>query len=217
MMAAPDHDAQRQLLHDCWTKKRGAWDQFVAQYARLIYYSIQRTCRLKSYPATPEEIEDLFNEVFVQILKDDCKKLRQYRGDRGCTVATWLRTITTRQVLDHIRRSGRAYLRVDFEALGEENISRASLGDPVTSPEEILLAQEQEEVVAQAIAELNGEDRRFVELYYLRELSPEEVARALRVTVSTVYSRVNRLKSKIGEQIQARARSRASRDARKPG
>jgi len=215
-MPATDQEAHKRLLRDCWAKKRGAWEQFVAQYSRLIYYSIQRTCRLKSYPATPEEIEDLFNEVFVQILKDDCRKLRQYRGDRGCTVATWLRTITARHVLDHIRKSGRSYLRVEFAAEAEESLSNGTLREPALSPEEILLGQEQEEVVAQAIAELNGEDRRFIELYYLRELPPEEVARALRVTVSTVYSRVNRLKSKIGEQIQARAASRSSRDARKP-
>jgi RNA polymerase sigma factor (sigma-70 family) len=218
-MALTDLDAQRQLLHDCWSKKRGAWEEFVAQYSRLIYYSIQRTCRLKSYPVTPEELEDLFNEVFVQILKEDCKKLRQYRGDRGCSVATWLRTIAGRHVLDHIRRSGRSYLRVDFESEADEALANSSLLPPsgVNSPEEALLAREQEEVVAQAVSELSGEDRRFIELYYLQELSPEEVARALRVTVSTVYSRVNRLKSKISEQIQARASSRALRDARKPG
>ena len=207
-MASTDQDAQRQLLRNCWAKKRGAWEEFVSQYSRLIYYSIQRTCRLKSYPVTPEELEDLFNEVFVLILKDDCKKLRQYRGDRGCSVATWLRTITGRHVLDHIRRSGRAYLRVDFEAEAEAGAGESSLAPAsgVMSPEEALLAREQEEVVAQAVSELSGEDRRFIELYYLQELSPEEVARSLRVTVSTVYSRVNRLKSKISEQIQKRAR-----------
>jgi RNA polymerase sigma factor (sigma-70 family) len=207
-MTATDQDAQRQLLHDCWSKKRGAWEEFVSQYSRLIYYSIHRTCRLKSYPVTPEELEDLFNEVFVLILKEDCKKLRQYRGDRGCSVATWLRTITTRHVLDHIRRSGRSYLRVDFEAEAEEGLVSGSLvpSSGGMSPEEILLFKEREEVVARAVSELSGEDRRFIELYYLQELSPEEVARALRVTVSTVYSRVNRLKSKISEQIQDRAR-----------
>jgi len=205
-MAQTDHDAQKQLLKDCWAKKRGAWEQFVSQYSKLIYYSIQRTCRLKSYPVTPEELEDLFGGIYVLIIKDDCKKLRQYRGDRGCSVATWLRTISTRHVLDHIRRSGRTYLRVDFSAEAEESQLEGLAQEIIMSPEELLLAQEEEKVVAQAISELNPEDRRFVELYYLHELPPEEVARALRVTVSTVYSRVNRLKSKISKQIQKHAR-----------
>jgi len=205
-MAPPDHDAQKQLLIDCWNKKRGAWEAFVAQYSRLIYYSIQRACQLKSYPVTPEELEDLFHEIFELLIKDDCKKLRQYRGDRGCSVATWLRTIATRHVLDHIRRSGRTYLRVDFEAESEEALAESSLQEPALSPEEMLLIKEREEIVSQAIAELSEEDRRFVELYYLKELPPEDVAQALRVTVSTVYSRVSRLKSKISEKIQKGAR-----------
>ncbi|OGP55725.1 MAG: hypothetical protein A2V67_13380 [Deltaproteobacteria bacterium RBG_13_61_14] len=205
-MAPPDHDAQKQLLIDCWNKKRGAWEAFVAQYSRLIYYSIQRASQMKSYPVTPEELEDLFNEIFELLIRDDCKKLRQYRGDRGCSVATWLRTIATRHVLDHIRRSGRTYLRVDFEAESEAAVMESSLQEPALSPEEMLLIKEREEIVAQAIAELSEDDRRFVELYYLKELPPEDVAQALRVTVSTVYSRVNRLKSKISEKIQKGAR-----------
>lgn len=203
-MTELDHDAQKQLLADCWAKKKGAWEKFLGQYSRLIYYSISRTCRMKSYPATPEEIEDLFNDFFVQILKDDCRKLRQFRGERGCSAATWLRTMAVRQVLDHIRRSGRTYLRVDFEA--EEEATEGMFGEPVPSPEEILLAREREHVVARAIAELSEDDRRFVELYYAREMAPEDIARSLRVTVSTVYSKVNRLKSKIGDQIAGNAR-----------
>lgn len=179
----------------------------MSRYSRLIYYSIQRTSQIKSYPLTPEELEDLFHEIFELLLRDDCKKLRQYRGDRGCTVATWLRTIAVRHVLDHIRRSGRPYLRVDFEAEAEAAaVAESSLQGPALSPEEMLLVKEREELVSQAIAELSEEDRRFVELYYLRELSPEDVARALRVTVSTVYSRVNRLKAKISEKLQTGAR-----------
>jgi len=204
-MAPTDQDP-KQLLDDCWNKKRGAWEQFVSQYNRLIYYSIQRTCQLKSYPVTPEEAEDLFSEVFFSLVKDDCKKLRQYRGDRGCTLATWLRTIATRQVLDHIRRSGRIYLRVDFQAETEELAADPALVEPAKNPEETALAKEREELVGRAISELTVEDRRFIELYYVKELPPEEVARALRVTVSTVYSKVNRLKSKIGDQLEQHAR-----------
>ena len=201
-----DHADQKQLLIDCWNKRRGAWEKFVAQYSRLIYYSIQRASQIKSYPVTPDEVEDLFHEIFELLIRDDCKKLRQFRGDRGCTVATWLRTIATRHVLDHVRRSGRTYLRVDFESESEEVLRESSMQDPALTPEEMLLIKEREEIVGQAIAELSEDDRRFVELYYLRELPPEDVAQALRVTVSTVYSRVNRLKSKISEKIEKGAR-----------
>ena len=84
---------EKKLIADCCSGKRGSWERFVEQYSRLIYYSIQRTCQIKSFHLPQGELEDIYNDIFVSFIKDDCKKLRQYRGDNGCSVASWIRTI----------------------------------------------------------------------------------------------------------------------------
>src|SRR4030042_2002536 len=52
---------ERGLLTACCRREAGAWERFLAQYSRLIYYSIHRTCLLRHYQAAPDEVADLFN------------------------------------------------------------------------------------------------------------------------------------------------------------
>ncbi|HEX4459473.1 MAG TPA: ECF-type sigma factor, partial [Polyangia bacterium] len=47
------------------------------------------------------------------------------------------------------------------------------------------------------LADFSERDRRFVELYYGAGLLPEEVATAMNISVKTVYSKKNKLRSKL--------------------
>jgi len=44
--------------------------------------------------AATEAVNDLFQDFFVAIVRDDFKKLRDFRGERGCTLASWLRLVS---------------------------------------------------------------------------------------------------------------------------
>lgn len=195
-----DSRPERVLLQDCCRKKSGAWEQFLIRYNKLIYYSIHRTCGARYYHPEPEEIEDLFNDVLVHFIKDDFKKLRLYRGDEGCTVATWIRTVTVRYTIDYLRARSRNYELMDIE--GEGVGQEVSLANPVARPDEIFEQREEDRRLREAIASLPENDRYFIELYYGRGLSPEQTARTLGLSIKTVYSRVNRLKAKIVEGIE---------------
>jgi len=195
---------ERALLRDCCCQKQGAWEQFLARYNKLIYYSIHRTCTARHYYAEPDEIEDLFCEVLVHFIKDDFKKLRLYRGDEGCSVATWLRTITVRYTIDYLRSRARQQERVDID--GEEIGLEVSLKNPVSQPDQVFEEREEDRLMSAAIAALPENDRYFIELYYGRGLSPDQTAKTLGLSTKSVYSRVNRLKAKIGEEIEKLAR-----------
>ena len=47
------------------------------------------------------------------------------------------------------------------------------------------------------LADFSERDRRFVELYYGAGLLPEEVAAAMNISVKTVYSKKNKLRTKL--------------------
>lgn len=189
----------RALILECCDRRPGSWERFLSQYSKLIYYSIHRTFNLKHYRSTPEEIEDLFSDTLVHFIKDDCKKLRQFRGDEGCTVATWIRTVTVRFIIDYLRQQARGKPMVSIE--GDDIAMEISLANPVTRPDQALDEREEERLFSAAVAALGENDRYFIELYYTRGLSPDEVAALMKISVKTVYSRINRIKTKLQEEI----------------
>lgn len=197
-------DDERALLRKCCSGQAGAWDQFLARYNKLIYYSIHRTCAGRHYSAEADEVEDLFSEVLVHFIKDDFKKLRLYRGDGGCSVATWIRTVTVRYTIDYLRNRARQFERVDIE--GEDIGLEVSLKNPVAQPDQVFEDREEDRLIGEAIARLPENDRYFIELYYGRGLSPDQTARTLGLSTKSVYSRVNRLKAKLAEEIEKPAR-----------
>jgi len=199
-----NRENERELLLSCCRKEPGAWERFLSQYNRLIYYSIHRTCALNHYSPVSEELEDLFNDVLVHLIKDDCKKLRQYRGDGGATVATWIRTITVRFVIDYLRQRSRTGDLVNID--GEEVALEVSLENPVSRPDEDYEEREEQRLFLEAISNLADNDRYFIELYYGRELSPEKAAQILGISKKTVYTRINRLKAKIIKEIVKKGR-----------
>jgi RNA polymerase sigma-70 factor (ECF subfamily) len=197
-------DDERALLRKCCSGQAGAWEQFLVRYNKLIYYSIHRTCAGRHYRADADEVEDLFSEVLVHFIKDDFKKLRLYRGDEGCSGATWIRTITVRYTIDYLRSRSRQQERVDID--GEDIGLEVSLKNPVTQPDQVFENQEEDRLMSEAIARLPENDRYFIELYYGRGLSPDQTARVLGLSTKSVYSRVNRLKAKLTEEIEKPAR-----------
>jgi len=195
----PNSADDRRLLKACWDRKAGAWEEFLARFGRLIYYSIHRTCGAKHRALNQDQIDDLFSETLLHLLKDDCKKLRQYRGDQGATVATWIRTVTVRYVLDYLRGQGR---KADLISIDQEEVAQEiSLSNPVVRPDETLAERERETLFDKALASLGQNDRNFIELYYKKDVDPEKLAKVMGVSVKTVYSRANRLKTKLQEFV----------------
>jgi RNA polymerase sigma-70 factor, ECF subfamily len=197
----PDLTDDRRLLAACWQAKPGAWEEFLARFGRLIYYCIHRTCGPKHHALNQDEIDDLFSEVLLHLIKDDCKKLRQYRGDQGATVATWIRTVTVRYVLDYLRGQGR---KADLISIDQEEVAQEiSLNNPVVRPDENLSERERDALFDRALASLDKADRNFIELYYKKDVDPEKIAKIMGVSVKTVYSRANRLKARLQEFVMA--------------
>ena len=81
-------EKEQNLLTGCIAGEKAAWDAFVLQYSNLVYHTIRRSLTLHHTEGSDEVVEDLYQECFVSLLRDDCKKLRQFKGERGCTLAS---------------------------------------------------------------------------------------------------------------------------------
>ena len=97
-------ETEKALITACVRGDRRAWDAFVGQYSALIYHTIKKTFSLYHAEPRSDLVEDLYQEFFVAIVRDDFKKLRQFRGDKGCSLASWLRLLCARLTIDFLRR-----------------------------------------------------------------------------------------------------------------
>jgi RNA polymerase sigma-70 factor (ECF subfamily) len=71
------------------------------------------------------------------------------------------------------------------------------LPDNHASVEEQIELSESQRAVKEAVDTLPPSDKLFMELFYEKELPPEEIAGIMNVSVNTIYSKKNRVREKI--------------------
>lgn len=195
-----DNLLDKELLRAFINNTPGARDFFVEKYANLIFKSIHRTFKKYSANHLDEDVEDLFQNILESFIKDDCHRLKQYRGDNNCSVASWLRVVTISRTINFITR------RKTFISLDDDSDDRQPLEEKIKntekSVEELLINAERGRLLQMAIEKLNPKDRQIMEFYYKDDLKPEEIAKHMNVAVNTVYSWVSRIKKRLQKILQ---------------
>ena len=176
-----------ELLKECILGNKEKWNIFVDKYSKLIYHTIYKTLRVNDKPTRPDDVNDLFQEVFASLCADNSKKLRMFDPEKGCSsLASWLRMITVRMTIDYLRKNKPA---ASIEELPTEP---AQAGD-----QEAIIDKESLNHLREMLEELDAKDKLLVELSFMRELPPEEVAQILHISVGAFYTRKNRVIEKL--------------------
>src|SRR5262245_41822106 len=66
------------------------WTRFVRRYDRLIAACVIKVLRRYGARFVSDDVRDLVNDVWLTLLANDMKKLRQYDEKRGCRIATFV-------------------------------------------------------------------------------------------------------------------------------
>ncbi len=192
--------SDKELLEQCIKGGPESRNVFVEKYARLIYACVHETLRQNCSGFISEDIEDIFNDILLSFFRDDCKKLRQFRGDNNCTVASWLRIIAINTTRNFITRNRTFISLEDAPGDGPAHIDRMSSHEP--SALEQLMDSEEIMLFRELLKELNSDDRLVLKYYYKSDISPEEIAKIMNITVNTVYSKISRTKKKLKEILE---------------
>jgi RNA polymerase sigma factor (sigma-70 family) len=167
------------------------WAEFVQRYERLIVSCVVKALRRYGATFSRDDLDDLVGDVWLVLLREDMKKLRQYDATRGFRIASFLGLVATNATIDHLRAR-----QAESTPLDDVIEDFASLR--AEAPRDVVEARQEAELARAALAQLSGEERAFVVDCFRDERSPEELARSLGVTTNTVYSR----KFKIREKLQ---------------
>ena len=137
----------------------------------------------------PGEIEDLTQDVFVRLCKDDFRLLRSYDPARA-SLSTWLTIVARSTARDALRRR-RA------EAVPIESVPEARLAiEPVEPAIRLKLPE----------ALLSPRQREILAMLYDREMDVAEIARALGIDAQTVRSTHHKAMIKLRAYFKADAK-----------
>jgi RNA polymerase sigma factor (sigma-70 family) len=180
------------LIHDAQHGDLDAFNRLVLAYQDTVYHTALRILGDEDLAA------DASQEAFISAFR----ALNSYRG--GSFKAWLLRTVTN-ACYDELRRKKRrptTPLEPETDD-GEDVESPRWLADPNASPEEQLDQAELEHAIQHCLDGLPAEFRTVVVLADIQGLDYTEVARASRVPLGTIKSRLARARLRLRECLQA--------------
>jgi RNA polymerase sigma factor (sigma-70 family) len=166
-----------------WRGDKEAWDAFVRRYAGLIIAAV------RSIAAIPAEVEDLTQEVFLRLCKDDFRLLRSYDPLRA-GLSTWITIVARSTARDALRRRRAETVPIDA-------VPEAYLAVDAVEPAQKLKLPE---------ALLSPRQRQILTMLYDREMEVAEIAAALSIDPQTVRSAHHKAMVKLRAHFKAELR-----------
>lgn len=168
-----------------------AFDELFKRYERRIYGIGRRMTR--NHEDAEDIVQQSFQKAFVHLHKFEGKS----------SFSTWLTRIAVNEALMLLRRGrGLREVSIDDWVGSEESAFALQIPDSRPSPESSYSQREQEQVLSAAMNELTPGMRTTMELRELSELSMEETARTMGLSVGAVKSRGFHGRKKLRERLK---------------
>ncbi len=168
---------------------KAAFDLLIQKYQHKIISLVSRFVRDIS------EAHDVAQEAFIKAYR----ALPNFRGESA--FYTWLYRIAINTAKNTIVSADRRPPTSDIDASEAEQYDGAAALKETDTPERLLLREEMERTINQAIAELPDDLRSAITLREFEGLSYEEIAMTMDCPVGTVRSRIFRAREAISRKI----------------
>ncbi|MEZ4706597.1 MAG: sigma-70 family RNA polymerase sigma factor [Caldilineaceae bacterium] len=161
-----------------------AFTRLVEAYQRPVFNLTYRML------GNPEEAEDAAQETFLRAYS----RLKQYNSDHK--FSTWVFSIANNHCIDRLRKRRTTSVSID-----DNPVLQNLEGNP-PMPEREAMSSEQAAEIQALLNELDADYRTPLILRYWEELSYDEIAQTMDITVSAVKSRLFRARQKMAEIYQ---------------
>lgn len=191
----------KKILAGCLAGRRSAQEDLVRRFSNLVYASIQGVAKSKAIMLSAQDKDDLHSTVFVLLFEHRCRRLRQFKGKNGCTLASWIRMITVRAVLDHLSRCKDALARPE-RVVCLDMICEPARSEP--SALSHLVADEQKRLIEESLQTLSARDQLVIRMHCLEGRPLSQVAQVLRLSAANVHSVKHRAIARLKKAIDLR-------------
>jgi len=176
-----------------------AYEILIQRFQQPVYNLV---CRLMS---NPEEAPDIVQEVFLKVFRN----IGSFRG--GSSLKTWIYRIAVNEAYNHRRWFSR-HQRQEVALAAEEGAGNyeENLADPGRSPYDYAADCETRVLLEKALDQLNPRFRSAVVLRDIEDLSYEDIASVLNVSLGTVKSRILRGREALRKVLEGRLEGEAN-------
>jgi RNA polymerase sigma-70 factor (ECF subfamily) len=194
-----DSEAEQMLVVAAKNGDEQAFETLFKRHRQKILRVVMR------YAHVREDAEDIvqqsFQKAFVYLHKFEGKS----------SFSTWLTRIAINESL-MLLRHGRALREVSVDDHSEAEGNAASLEVPDSSPdpEASYLRRERAQILSETLGNLRPGMRKAIELRELAELSTEETARRMGVSVAAVKARIFHARKKLRERLSRYLKSNST-------
>ena len=193
-------DSDSKLVEGCINRDLASWSLLVKKYSGLISISINNRLKKYGFDLSPEDIEDIKQDVLKSLWKDG--KLNSVRNREN--ISYWLAMVAGNKAITYLRKK-RAVLEPRpisiFENQGEKSLEEL-IGSSGASPSEELAAKELAGQIESEINALPAKEKLIIKLNILYDKKHDEIADILNMPSGTVSSCIKRTKEKLRKKLQ---------------
>ena len=185
---------QERLLEGLQTGQEEAYEMLIKRFEHPIYNLVMRLLN------DPSDSSDVVQEVFLKVFRN----VRTFRGQSS--LKTWIYRIAVNEAYNHRRwfsRHRKQEIGLEPEEEGSPAL-RDSLSDPGRTPYDWALNEERHVMIEQALKDVNPAFRAAVVLRDIDDLSYEEIAEILQISMGTVKSRILRGRESLRKSLKCR-------------
>ncbi len=187
----------------CVKGDKPVWEEFVDKYSRLIFNYINSVLKSKNINLfNKENTDDIFQEIFVLLRKDNFRKLRSFKAKNECSLASWLRQVTINYTIDYIRNLKPA-MSLEEDS-GDEHSLKDRIADDLPLASDYFFNKEKLIHLTDCIKKMSNDDKYFLELFINRGLSLEKIKGVLKVSRPAVDMRKARIIDRLKECFKSK-------------
>ncbi len=188
--------SDRELLKFVLRSDSRGWAELIRRFRPLIYRCITKVTLKYAPTLSSADLDEIYADVMMQLVRDDMHKLRIYNPARGTKLGSWIGMISVNAAYDFLRSAGRRPLldKVDGNLDPHEECDRTPLDE--------LIEKERWDHLNELLSDFTDKDRQFVQLYYQKGLEADEIAAEMQISLKTVYSKKHKIRAHLVRCLQ---------------
>jgi RNA polymerase sigma-70 factor (ECF subfamily) len=170
-----------------------AWREFQRRYDRLIMHWITKvTDRFSA--VSKEDVREIHAQLMLSLVSAGHAKLRAFDPSRGRRFSGYICMLATHCAYDWLRTMRR-------EPPKELLCEAMEIATDCPDPFETTARQERAALANRLMESFSARDRAFAALYLGHGMDPVKIARSMKISVKTVYSKKNKILTKLSSIV----------------